>query len=133
MAFEASAAAARCYLRRLRVGSSRATSFREAVHRPATRLASRSTYQHVALSVLSSSQSSEIRVWARGYDGGKSDGASAQEEEMTDNEMHDCQPPHAESIGQIWTCPVCGDAWRVDEGAPIGGDAYTWVRGESPI
>jgi hypothetical protein len=49
-------------------------------------------------------------------------------ESMTDTERHDCQPPFAESIGQIWTCPVCGDAWRVEEGAPIGGDAYTWVR-----
>jgi len=49
-------------------------------------------------------------------------------ESMTDTERHDCQPPSAESIGQIWTCPVCGDAWRVQEGAPIGGDAYAWVR-----
>jgi hypothetical protein len=47
---------------------------------------------------------------------------------MLDTERHDCQPPSAESIGQIWTCPVCGDAWRVEEGAPIGGEAYTWVR-----
>jgi hypothetical protein len=41
---------------------------------------------------------------------------------MTVTERHDCQPPSAESIGQIWTCPVCGDAWRVEEGAPIGGE-----------
>ena len=60
-------------------------------------------------------------------------GSSAEEEAMTDMEMHDCQLPQAESIGQIWTCPVCGDAWRVTEGAPIGGGAYAWVRGESPI
>jgi hypothetical protein len=25
---------------------------------------------------------------------------------MIDTERHDCQPPSAESIGQIWTCPV---------------------------
>jgi hypothetical protein len=47
---------------------------------------------------------------------------------MTDTERLDCQPPSAETIGQIWTGPCAAIGWRVEEGAPIGGDAYIWVR-----
>ena len=47
---------------------------------------------------------------------------------MRDRDVHDCQPAQAQMIGQVWTCPICGDAWRAEEGAPIGGGAYTWVR-----
>jgi len=50
---------------------------------------------------------------------------------MTDSGLHDCQPPAATEIGQIWTCPTCGDTWRTAEGPPIGGDAYAWVRSHS--
>lgn len=39
---------------------------------------------------------------------------------MGDSELHDCQPPPADSIGQVWTCLICGDPWRAEEGAPIG-------------
>jgi hypothetical protein len=39
---------------------------------------------------------------------------------MGDSELHDRQPPPADSIGQVWTCPICGDPWRAEEGAPIG-------------
>jgi hypothetical protein len=34
---------------------------------------------------------------------------------MTDTERHDCQPPSAETIGQIWTGPVCGN-WLASRG-----------------
>jgi hypothetical protein len=52
-----------------------------------------------------------------------------EERSVSDHEVHDCQLPPAESIGQIWICPICGDSWRAEEGAPIGGEAYAWVRG----
>jgi len=43
-------------------------------------------------------------------------------------DQHDCQPPTPESIGQIWTCPVCGDSWVCKEGAVIGGEQFSWIR-----
>jgi len=43
-------------------------------------------------------------------------------------DQHDCQPPKPEFIGQIWTCPVCGDSWVCKEGAVIGGEQFSWIR-----
>jgi hypothetical protein len=50
---------------------------------------------------------------------------------VSEHELHDCQPPPAESIGQVWTCPDRRTCPEMDGGIVRASLLEDWLDGES--